>query len=177
GGVTLSLYPCQDAHAAYRKGRAHRAEAGTIDGVEPLAGIVGSEPCPKYIDKWVASRVVEQTTFGPNPEDEAEIRRLGIEGWVDEQLARPPSLIEYEDLMCYSNFFTEQGRHKPTEYPYWEKVPIQIVDRFVGAPDQLRLRVSWALSQLVVVSSRASNIQEIGTGVYFNMLQQTGLTN
>ncbi|MDR9454023.1 MAG: DUF1800 family protein, partial [Wenzhouxiangella sp.] len=67
--------------------------------------------------------------------------------------------------------------HKPTEYPYWEKVPIQIVDRFVGASDQLRLRVSWALSQLLVVSSRASNIQEIGTGAYFNMLQQTGLTN
>ncbi len=175
GAVTLSLYPCQDAHAAYRKGRAHRAEAGTIDGVEPLAGIVGSEPCPKYIDQWVASRVVEQTTFGPNPEDEAEIRRLGIEGWVDEQLATPPSLIEWKDMACESNFFTAQGRHKPTEYPYWEKVRIQAVDHFVGAPDQLRLRLTWALSQLLVVSD--NDIDTAGTGAYFNMLQRFGLRN
>ena len=47
----------------------------------------------------------------------------------------------------------------------------------MGAPDQLRLRLSWALSQLVVVSARSSNIQEIGTGAYFNMLQRFGLTN
>lgn len=175
GQTTLRLYPCEGASVGYREGAAHNAVAGEFDGVQALATIMGSEPCPKYIDKWVASRVVEQTTFGPNPEDEAEIRRLGIEGWVDQQLATPPSLIEYKDMACESNFFTEQGRHKPTEYSYWEKVPIQMMDHFVAAPDQLRLRLSWALSQLLVVSSR--DIDHEGTGAYFNMLQRFGLTN
>ncbi|HEY7905582.1 MAG TPA: DUF1800 family protein [Wenzhouxiangella sp.] len=177
GQATLKLYPCTGASVQYVEGRAHLSKSGEITGVEPLASIEGNSPCPKYIDKWVASRVVEQTTFGPSPRDEARIKELGIEAWVDEQLAMPPSYVEYEDLKCYGNYFTEEGRMKPTEYPFWEQVPIQMMDHFVGSPDQLRLRLSWALSQLVVISTRASDIQEVGAGVYFNMLQEYGLTN
>ena len=177
GQATLSLYPCTGASVSYREGRAHLAKTGEITGVEPLASIEGASPCPKYIDKWVASRLVEQTTFGPSPRDEARIKELGIEQWVDEQLAMPPSLMEYEALKCYGNYFTADGRMLPNEYPYWEEVPIKMMDYFVGANDQLRLRLTWALSQLLVISTRSSNTQEVGSAVYFNMLQEHGLSN
>lgn len=177
GQATLRLYPCQGAEVSYKQGQAHLARNGKIEGVEPLASIQGAKPCPKYIDKWVASRIIDQTTFGPSPRDEAQIKRLGIEAWIEEQLDTPPSLVEYEAMKCYGNYFDEDGRMLRTEYPWWEQVPIQMMDHFVGSPDQLRLRVSWALSQLVVISTRSSDIQEVGAASYFNMLQEYGLTN
>lgn len=105
------------------------------------------------------------------------MKELGIEAWVDEQLAMPPSYVEYDKLDCYTNYYTLEGRPLPTEYHWAEQIPTQMLDHFVGSPDQLRLRVSWALSQLIVISVRSSNIQEIASGVYFNMLQNFGLTN
>lgn len=180
GRVNLKLWPCQGAEVTYIEGSAHLGRRGDFTGVVPLVSIDGLESCPPYVDKWTAARLLDQAAFGPTPDDEKRVYRLGIEGWIDEQLAMPASQIEWEDLKCQGNFFDHDFMHYTVEdgvdTHFHGAAALRIMDKFVGGADQLRLRMSWALSQLLVISAEGG-IQEVGQAVYFNMLQDHALGN
>lgn len=177
GTLTLRLWPCQGASVTYSEGPAHLAKSNQIQGVEPLVAINGTESCPPEITKYSAARLLDQATFGPTPEAEAAVMRMGPEAWVDQQLATPPSHLDLSDMHCMENFEPEARAARGVNEQYWDAMPIRMFDLFIDAPDQLRLRMTWGLSQLLVVSRDASDIQEIGTGVYFNMLQDHAFGN
>ena len=180
GKLSLKLWPCVGAEARYVEGRAHLAKRGDFSGVVPLAMLHGAEACPRHIDKWTAARFLDQAAFGPTPDEERRVYELGMNDWFAEQIALPPSMIEWEDLQCESNFFRHDGRHRgPKEGVdifFHNAAALRILDVFVGAPDQLRARMSWALSQLLVVSDEGG-IPQVGQAVYFNTLQQHALGN
>lgn len=180
GKLSLKLWPCVGAEAHYVAGRDPLSKRGEFSGVMPLAMLNGTEACPKHIDKWTAARFLDQAAFGPTPDEERRMHELGMEAWLAEQIALSPSTIEWQDLQCEGNFFRSDGRHRgPREgvdISFHGAAALRILDVFVGAPDQLRARMSWALSQLLVISSEGG-IQEVGQAVYFNTLQEHALGN
>ena len=83
-----------------------------------------------------AARFLEQASFGPTPESVAHLTAVGYDGWLAEQFAARPS--DYDDP-------------KPAEMDL-TRVQARFFANAIGAPDQLRQRVAFALSQIFVVS-------------------------
>ncbi len=92
-----------------------------------------------------AARFLTQATFGPSACEIARLRRIGYGAWLDEQFAMPPSLH-----VPSIGFDVDQSARQRT---WWRLA--------VTAPDQLRQRTAFALSQIFVVSDRASSLAVI----------------
>ena len=59
---------------------------------------------PNNVNAYAAARFLEQASWGPTTATVAEVQRLGIEGWIDQQLGLRASLlnapnyvIDYDD--------------------------------------------------------------------------------
>lgn len=120
---------------------------------------------------WRGDRVrfMEQATFGPNAALELRMRRIGYSTWLEEQM----------DEQIYENYVYPH-------YPFFQISPSPACDGNTFPPDnpvtcfrdnytmyplqnwfykealyneqqQLRRRVSWALSQILVASGRLNN--------------------
>lgn len=120
---------------------------------QPVTTVSGASAVPVDV-----LRLARQASFGPTPALVSRIAELGIPGWVDEQFRVRGST--YADLVkwvpndycsdrtianCWQNNFT--------------RVPVAA--RFYAdaalAPDQLRQRVAFALSQILVISGNGVN--------------------
>lgn len=103
--------------------------------------------------------------MGASPADVAQLRATGIDAWLTRQMALPVSQI-----------VTPRDRR---EYVLLDRVMSDAAYQFhqdavqnlmVGAPDQLRIRVAWILSNYIVVSVR--RVQPYGASEYFNLLMR-----
>ena len=91
-----------------------------------------------------AARFLTQSTFGPTLEDIAHLRQIGIDAWLDEQVALPathhlPRLLPSNDMGDYYYVARQEA---------WFRTALD-------ADDQLRQRVAFALSEILVVSDRS----------------------
>ena len=85
-----------------------------------------------------ASRFLSQASFGPTEAMVADVRRQGLEDWFLSQVALPR-----RDMLARFQAASAFNRHMV--YPlFWEGA--------VRGADQLRQRVAYALSQIVVIS-------------------------
>lgn len=85
-----------------------------------------------------AARFLQQATFGPKKQEIQQLQYSGIDDWLDQQICMPPSLITAE-------LQNTEGQLLPARLNLnWQN--------FVYAPDQLRQRVAFALSEIMVVS-------------------------
>ncbi len=124
-----------------------------------------------------AARFLMQASFGPTPEAIEQVRELGYEAWIDEQLAMPASktrpyirqikrdaangrLDPYYDFNDGGNYVTGYNITTP-----WAR-------HAIDAPDQLRQRVAFALSQILVISRRENQLTERveGLAMWYDML-------
>lgn len=111
-----------------------------------------------------AARLLTQATFGPTAVDINSVKGLGIDGWLNDQFSRPTTtLMSYVDAVWNSGVGNTQGA-VPAHYGWWV--------RAATAPDQLRQRTAYALSQILVVSSNSTglNSNPVGIGVYNDVL-------
>jgi uncharacterized protein (DUF1800 family) len=131
-----------------------------------------------------AARFLMQSTFGPVPEDIAQVRSLGFSAWIDQQIALPPSYLTpyIKQIKADAN----GPRIDPTynlntldNFLFGNNVTTPFARNAVGAPDQLRQRVAFALSQILVVSRRDANLEEKPEGManYYDMLTRNALGN
>lgn len=139
------------------------AQTLLIDGFESPAGFSADED---------AARLLAQATFGPRFADIAEVRQRGVAGWIDAQIAVPPSSAlqimrqrtgnPNPDALIGFGTFTEA----------WFQLSLR-------APDQLRQRVAFALSQIMVVSERGGGLTDDGLtlGGYYDLLITHSLGN
>ncbi|OAN66510.1 DUF1800 domain-containing protein [Sphingomonas sp. TDK1] len=97
-----------------------------------------------------AIRLARQASFGPTPALLEQIAKVGIEGWIDQQLEARGST--YADLAVPRR--RDLCKDADCSRRYFSRVPVAM--RFytdaVAAPDQLRQRVAFALSQMIVAS-------------------------
>lgn len=112
----------------------------------------------------LAARFLMQAAFGPTPDDIARVQSLGFSGWITEQIAKPTTLHSTYIKAIHTDFFGQ--RSKPT-YSYNESDQFingnNMMTAFARATiqgeDQLRQRVAFALSQIIVASRRDANLE------------------
>lgn len=132
------------------------------------------------------SRFLEQATFGPTDAELAHLRNPalgGYRGWLNEQFNAPmssyPSLQLYptdNSLGCPSGTAPPNcNRDNYSMYPMQIAFYQRAMNTQVGN-DQLRQRVSWALSQIMVVSGQTLQ-QPSWVAYYQQKLDQNAFGN
>lgn len=122
-----------------------------------------SEPVLAETD---AARLLTQATFGPTLAAIDEVTSLGIDTWLDIQFSRlEPPHLDYVNI--YSNGSNRAARHEI----WWKRV--------VDGQDQLRERVAFALSQILVVSDIGYTLGNGQYGIthYYDLLRTHAFGN
>ena len=94
-----------------------------------------------------SARFLTQATFGPTDDAIAGMSTNTFAAWIDHQLALPATYhLPYvqarrAELMARDG---SDGWQQPRQMAWWQHA--------LAAPDQLRQRMAWALSQIMVVS-------------------------
>ncbi|MBL0718647.1 DUF1800 family protein [Piscinibacter sp. Jin2] len=105
-------------------------------------------PAGLRLDRSAAARWLGFCTFGPTEEEIEAVHRIGPAAWLDQQLDAPPSrsVTEWIDRKG------PPGREDARQSPHFD-TRLQAIDwKCIWAPDAVRQRVSYALSQIFVVS-------------------------
>lgn len=113
-----------------------------------------------------SARFLMQATFGPTYSDITNLQAIGIDQWITDQMAMPPYylkpyLVEINDDLHAGRTNAAIQGYSYQEFPFtfvfgnnfmttWARAAVQ-------ADDQLRQRVAFALSQILVVSRRDAN--------------------
>lgn len=120
-----------------------------------------------------ASRFLAQATFGPTLDTIAELRQLGYNygAWIDRDAAKPvTSAVALLEAARTAGQITQSDRATN------RRARTQVM---LTASDQLRQRVAYALSQIMVISDADSNVQNgrDGSSSYWDMLARNALGN
>lgn len=105
-----------------------------------------------------AGRFLEQAAYGPTPAEIAHVNAIGPSAWLDEQFALPETPISNPGAMAMGT------------------VQSDYLARISSAPDQLRQRVSYALSQIIVISAN-KNIYPDELVPYLQILSRNAFGN
>jgi len=155
-----------------------------------------------------AHRLLLQTTFGPVSADLDKVQQIGVEKWVDRQLNMPAAhddpgddhqthlqrLIEIAKLAKPSQGWDASGDDGVSVFNrmtqdidtesyriavWWENALGLHPDNIKHGSDQLRQRVAFALSQLLVVSGKQDPLGYRAEGLanYYDMLVRYSFGN
>jgi uncharacterized protein (DUF1800 family) len=131
-------------------------------------------------------RFIEQATFGTNSVLETRLRRIGISAWINEQMEEKRdangairySAFPYPNLAlqpqtpsttCTGNCLRDNYSMYPLQNWFFREA-------LYGDDQQLRRRISWALSQIWVVSGRET-IQPSRMIPYIQVLDRNAFGN
>jgi len=144
-----------------------------------------STPTPPPVSTADAFRLLDQSTFGVTATDVAHVQSIGIDAYITEQLAYPPTQYtgySYTPHTPPANC-TSDGSNPPDASSLCSRIqysPFQVQRDFfthaLSNPDQLRQRVAFALSQIMVVSS-VEIYEAYGLADYENVLLKDALGN
>ena len=117
-----------------------------------------------------AARFLTQATFGVTPDEIMRVRAMGYEAWIEDQFRIPQTntldqilqRIAAGERADNDNLFVES---------WWS--------RAITAPDQLRHRVAFALSQIFVISQQDGDINNRPREVayYYDLLARNAFGN
>lgn len=111
------------------------------------------------------SRFLTQATFGPRPADIPQVKAVGYNEWISQQIAAPPSSF----VGCLDVLGREPENSDLAEC--WTTYAVNSVD-------QLRLRVSTALIEtMVVATTNGLEDQPLAIAVYMDILQHYAFAN
>jgi uncharacterized protein (DUF1800 family) len=120
-----------------------------IDVLNPSPGAVAStiQSIPiatKYPSLAAASRLLDQTTFGPTLSDIQHVQQIGLGAYLTEQFNATPTLLL--DVSTPTPTFCTATSTAPCVQSEWWQAALT-------GGDQLRQRVAFALSEMFVVST------------------------
>ena len=117
-----------------------------------------------------ASRFLAQAGMGASDSGITQVQRANYTGWLDQQFAMTPrnSHQAYIDAVIASG---DNPNQTHVMHTFWRQVAV--------APDQLRQKVAFALSQIFVISQRDSAVggYERGVASYLDMLGREAFGN
>lgn len=113
-----------------------------------------------------AARFLLQATFGPKEEEILALTGTTYSAWIDAQIAAPPTYILPAVQARRAELQARDGRdgwQRPLQEAWWQNA--------VTAPDQLRQRMAFALSQIFVIS-QVGPLEDKHEGVakYYDLL-------
>ena len=146
---------------------------GKIDAApSPSAGQVAPATTTAKVSFYAASRFAEQASFGPTPALVAELQAKGFEKWIDEQLALP--LVALDPAVAEESYQLTKLQEIPPRI--WMDTDAQMLRASLSAPDQLRWRVMWSLSNYIVVA-RSKGDTPPGNVHWLNLLYRQAFGN
>lgn len=141
-----------------------------------LAGCGGSSggdapppPSPDVISKAEAFQFLNQASFGATEAEAQRVIDMGFAAWINEQLQRPPSLqLPYLKSLPRPPFLFEL---QDDRVDIWFR-------NVVNGDDQLRQRVAFALSEIMVVSQVGALIDHTySLADYYDVLARNAFGN
>ncbi|MEO8615259.1 MAG: DUF1800 family protein [Luteolibacter sp.] len=124
-----------------------------------LPGGPGGRPTPEQ-----SARFLQQASFGPTLAELDRVRTLGFAAWIDDQIAnQPPTLQQPVIKAMYQDL---RGPRLDLSYRYGNldvsgsNTATAFARGAVAGPDQLRQRIAFALSQILVTSRRDANLAD-----------------
>jgi len=145
----------------------------TVNVVNPASGGTPSATANAVINGTnanlsvtAAARLLDQATFGPTLTDIEHVQQTGIDGYITEQFSTPVTPLAVIPVVPAAIC---------TNGNYWTCVESEWWHTTLTAPDQLRQRVAFALSEIFVVSTDALDGRAVAQ--YQNTLAQDAFTN
>jgi uncharacterized protein (DUF1800 family) len=113
-----------------------------------------------------AARFLDQATWGPTPAAIAELQQMGFNNWLNAQFALNTS--DLPDQPIYGS----DGKFNRNPHP----VQTAFFQNTVAGQDQLRQRIAFALSEILVVSEQ-SGVPAYAIPPYWRVLRDNAFTN
>jgi uncharacterized protein (DUF1800 family) len=146
-----------------RDGNASASFVYGTTGDRPLYAGAGATTT-QFLD---AARFLAHASFGPVPAEITKVVQMGYSAYIDDQFAKPATTLPamaYQPQSQPSNCTSPLTVGGPADaINFGTNCPRDLYTQFVSqrsffknaltAPDQLRQRVAWALSQIIVVSA------------------------
>ncbi|MCX7176382.1 MAG: DUF1800 domain-containing protein [Proteobacteria bacterium] len=168
----ISALECASIIAGYGKDANDMATNGlyrTIYQVPARIPHASPLPCSAMADADI-SRFLEQASFGPTDASIADVKLRGLSGWLANQVALPrtgyvpPSGVgdwtyypESQPASCTNDGIPTSWATLCLRDNYsLYQVQREFFQNAISAPDQLRQRVAFALSQILVISGTDS---------------------
>ena len=146
----------------------------------------------KSLTRAQAARLLIQTTFGPSDMSQVQyVASIGAEAWIDEQIAAPPTLHQTYIESIKADFAAEPANAwtDPALSGYYINggAPPFVsglnyntawIRATMAGEDQLRQRVAFALSQILVASRRGELFHQVrATANYYDMFVSQAFGN
>jgi uncharacterized protein (DUF1800 family) len=125
-----------------------------------------------------AAAFLQRTTFGPTASEINALKDSSAEQWIDAQIAMQPTLL----LPAYMERFNASGL-SPSDSNYVGQSRRLRMDAWwdnsLHAPDQLRQRVAFALSEILVISDIGAILKFAQNGIadYYDTLARHAFGN
>ncbi len=140
-----------------------------IAGCGGGSGGSSQPPPPDLASKAEAFQLLNQATFGATEAEAQRVVALGIEGWVDDQMQKPASL--------QLPHMRELPPREDVGQLQQDRVDVWFRNALHG-DDQLRQRVAFALSEIMVVSQQGALIEApLSLASYYDMLAENAFGN
>ncbi|OYW73173.1 MAG: hypothetical protein B7Z37_22560 [Verrucomicrobia bacterium 12-59-8] len=158
-----------------------RYQGGTVNGGFASSDNGGSTG--SGISRANAARFLTQATFGPIPQDIERLQGLGYAAWLTEQMSKAPTL---HSTYIERIFDDVQGAHTDPLYNtndsrllFGNNMMSAFARAAVQGDDQLRQRVAFALSQILVASRRDANLTEkpLGMASFYDIFVKNAFGN
>jgi hypothetical protein len=148
-------------------------------------GVVMCAPLSAAEKEMDEIRLIKQATFGLTQKDLADVKRFGMIDWIESQFSATPSV--FPEMPWVPNVRPDTctdsstppltkdsycGRDNYTAY----QVQRHFMRQAVHGEDQLRQRVAWALSQILVTSAREVPFAYANRN-YQQLLRDTAFSN
>lgn len=116
-----------------------------------------------------AARFLIQCTMGPTSNLISSVETLGFEGWIDDQFTKTTGY--HQPFLVAMTNAGESVWSEEKMFSWW--------DQAMHAEDHLRQRVAYALSQIIVISDRASALdaEPVGMANFYDMLLRHSFGN
>ncbi len=161
------MYPCDTTLHKTARGAVMAVLSASLPALAQSSPIVDTTwDSPTSTSLQAAGRILNQTGFGPTYNDVYHVEAVGLNGYLNEQLAMPAYQIPLANPLPVT-----QGDCSTyectTEYYWWNDI--------LFGHDQLRQRVAFELSKLFVVSVDTVDPRYMPN--YLNMLSQDAFGN
>lgn len=138
------------------------------------------------VSRAQASRFLMQAAFGPTLEDIQRVQQLGYEAWISEQIAKPKTLQSTYIQGLYADIFSQRaqrdfsrGGEDDAPFLFGNNMMTAFARAAIQGEDQLRQRVAFALSQILVTSRRDANLENrcLGMADYYDIFVRHAFGN
>jgi uncharacterized protein (DUF1800 family) len=136
------------------------------------------------ISRQQAARFLTQATFGPTPAEIDRVTQIGYSAWIAEQFSKPATLHSTYIRGIFTDF---AGQRSDLTYNYsamdqfifGNNLPTAFARAAIQGEDQLRQRVAFALSQILVTSLRDANLENraLGMADYYDIFVRHAFGN